>query len=119
MAYMQTQKQQELDMDFKFTGMWERSHRREKVEEMKASAKTKYKGYKTRVVRKGDGVSIYVEKRWFNDEAERELRTKIAEYDTRTANALKAYKEALVKLAEEQSEYIARLEELEHIQDKS
>ena len=60
MTYNQMMKEKELNENFEFTGLWERAFDVEAVNKMKARAKAEYKGYKTKVVRKDDGVSIYV-----------------------------------------------------------
>lgn len=105
-------KKEALNAEFTFTGMWEQAYKTEAIAAMKDRAKAKYKGYKTRVVREDNGVSIYVEKRWCADEAKRNLEKKIAGYEARKAEALKKYEAELTHLAKEQADYIAELDTL-------
>ena len=94
--------------------MWERDFDTEAVNKMKARAKVKYKGYKTRVVRKEGGVSIYVENKYNQDKRKNDLKEKIENYEARKEKARLAFEAELERLGNEQDEYIKQFAELEN-----
>ena len=114
MTYNQMMKERELNENFSFTGMWERAFDVEAVDKMKARAKVKYKGYKTKVVRKDNGVSIYVEKKYNQDKRKADLKGKIEGYEARKEKARIAFEAELERLGNEQDEYIKQFAELEN-----
>ena len=112
MTYNQMMKEKELNENFEFTGLWERAFDVEAVNKMKARAKAEYKGYKTKVVRKDDGVSIYVENRYNQDKRKNDLKEKIENYEARKEKARLAFEAELERLGNEQDEYIKQFAEL-------
>ena len=112
MTYNQMMKEKELNENFSFTGMWERAFDVEAVNKMKARAKAMYKGYKTKVVRKDGGVSIYVEDKYSQDKRKNDLKEKIENYEARKEKARLAFEAELERLGNEQDEYIKQFADL-------
>lgn len=112
MTYNQMMKKKELNENFSFTGMWERDYEVKAVNEMKAKAKAKYKGYKTRVVREDGGVAIYVENKYNQDKRKANLKEKIEGYEARKEEARLAFEAELERLENEQDEYIKQFTDL-------
>jgi DNA repair exonuclease SbcCD ATPase subunit len=94
--------------------MWERASHVEAVDKMKARAKVKYKGYKTKIVRKDNGVAIYVENKYNQDKRKADLKEKIEGYEARKEKARLAFEAELERLEDEQDEYIKQFAELEN-----
>ena len=111
MTYNQMMRKAELNAEYGFTGVYFRSYESDKMKEEKK--RPEFKGYKTRIVREEGGVSLYVENKYFEDKAKRELQAKIDNYENRKANAFAKYQEALKELEAEQADYVERLSKLQ------
>lgn len=99
-------------MNFSFTGMWERAFDSEAIKEMKARARVKFKGYKTKIVRDDGGIAIYVEDRYERDQYKVNLQKKIEGYEERKEKARLDFEAELERLAKEQDKYVKRFADL-------
>ncbi len=121
MSYASMIKEKEFHKKFGFTGVYCGYHQEyrqgsglcgaDAVKEEKK--RPEFKGYKTRIKREKDGVSLYIEHRYFTDKAKRELQEYIDGHEARKAQAFAKYQEELEKLDRQLEEHVQRLASLE------
>lgn len=120
MTYNQMMKRQQLNAEYRFTGIYCSNYSEyrkgsgiygsEAVKEEKK--RPEFKGYKTKIVREDGGVSLYIENKYFKDSTRNYLEKEIDSYEARKTSLYEKYLESLKALENEQNEDIAKLNEM-------
>lgn len=119
-SYEKMMRRKAFNEEFGFTGVYcgnyseyRKGSNKSGSEAIKEEKKRpEYKGYKTRIVHEEQGVSLYIEKRYFKDEAKNNLEKKINSYNDRKRALYEKYQNSLEELNKEQEENIKRYDEI-------
>ena len=113
--------QQAIASGYHFTGAYERSYNKEKLQEqIKEIRKSGYKAIIVTIPDSplsrgsiGKGYSIYAEKKYFTDRERKELEAQLKQIPNRKVSAWDGYQESLQKIDNEKIELERRLEALD------